>query len=157
MKSYAVPLMARVLTALVLVVAVSASIRADIRVVPVEVTNTPAKFAEFTVDIKKTHDRRIMTISYPSQREQKVTDKYADGKVVEYYTEGVLAACQMTLYDENRREVLTVPIHFKKGRDGRSSARIDATLDVLRRSRISIYPSTKGRPLVYEFDGSKVK
>ena len=86
-----------------------------------------------------------------------VTDEYADGKVVEYYTESVLTACQMTLYDENRRELLTVPIHFQKGRDGRSSARIDATLDVLRRSKISIYPSTKGRPLVYEFDGSKLK
>ena len=149
--------MARVLTALVLVVAVCASVRADIHIVAVEVTNLPTKFAEFTVDIKKDHDRRIMTISYPSQREQKVTAKYADGKVVEYYTEGVLTACQITLYDEHRREVLTVPIHFTKGRDGRSSARIDATLDVLRRSKLSIYPSNTGRPEVYEIDGSKVK
>ena len=149
--------MARVLTAFIVVVAVSASIRADIHITPVEVTNSPTKFAEFTVDIKKTHDRRIVTISYPSRREQKVKAKYADGKIVEYYTEGVLTACQMTLYDEHRREVLTVPIHFTKGRDGRSSARIDATLDVLRRSKLSIYPSNTGRPEVYEIDGSKVK
>ncbi len=66
MNSYAVPL----LLAVILAVAVSTSIRADIQVVPVEVINTPAKFAEFTVDIKKNHDRRIVTISYSSQREQ---------------------------------------------------------------------------------------
>ena len=111
--------------ALFVLVATTGIVRADVRTVVVDATKPPAEFTKkYRISIERERGRHVIVLSYASRPVTPVKAK--DGADASWNNDGVLEGCWMALAASDGSEVLGAPIHFVRGADGRTSARITA-------------------------------